>query len=83
MKKIKFLTIIIMFLFATYSCSVIEDKICDIAIKEVNKDYDDWISELENDEELSAVDKAQQIAELNSQREEDISELKAECEDLL
>ena len=83
MKKIKFLIITLIFSFATYSCSVIEDKICDVAIKEVNKEYDDWISELQNDEELSTEDKAQQIAVLNSEREEEISELKAECEDLL
>ena len=46
-------SIAVLLLFISFSCDVVEDKICDVAIKQVEDEYEEWILEVQNDTNLS------------------------------
>ena len=78
-----FKNILLFALYLLFSCSVVEDKICDVAIKELEKDYNEWIMEIENSTTLSDSEKEEQINELNAEKSIEIKELKEDCSYLL
>ena len=78
MKKIK--TIAVLLLFMSLSCDVVEEKICDVAIKQVEDEYEEWILEVRNDTSLSDEEIEEEIRLLNEELQEEIKELKDDCD---
>lgn len=78
MKTIK--TIAVLLLFLSFSCDVVEEKICDVAIKQVEDEYEEWILEVQNDTNLSDEEIEEEIRTLNEELQAEIKELRDDCD---
>lgn len=78
MKTIK--TIAVLLLFLSFSCDVVEEKICDVAIKQVEDEYEEWILEVQNDTNLSDEEIEEEIRILNEELQAEIKELRDDCD---
>lgn len=78
MKTIK--SIAVLLLFMSFSCDVVEDKVCDVAIDQLEDEYKEWILEIENDTTLSDEEKEDRINELNNEKNLEIKELRDNCD---
>ena len=78
MKIIKIATLCLIFLMM--SCGAAEDLACDILVKQIEKEYRRSIEDVDNDDTLTAEDKATSISDLIAERDDLIVEAKEDCD---
>lgn len=78
---------LIALLFSLVSCGGIIDeitnKVCDLAVKELNEEYDQYVQEVKDDTTLSEEEKTIQIADYEEERKELIAETQQDCDEII
>ena len=85
MKKFKILFFVVLFSlsFSLVSCGdVIDqviDKVCQVSINAVKKEYTELINNVKNDPNLTDEQKREEIARLETERDVNIEDIKVNC----